>query len=168
MSSNELELHSLEAVEGGMPVDTSVDTSADTSADILVGLDTSVGTVGGALVGGGRKVKEEKEKEKEKEMGGEVEEKEVGGEVEEHDKKEKGKNEKEKEKKGKRMSRVTTGAVATCFTVYLLMGIAGFSDFPTNTSANILDNYCITEHHDAYIIGAFIAITITVSARSQY
>jgi amino acid permease len=60
------------------------------------------------------------------------------------------------------MSEVTKGAILTCFVVYLFMGMAGFSDFPTNTSANILDNYCVHDHHDPYILAAFIAITITI------
>jgi amino acid permease len=62
----------------------------------------------------------------------------------------------------KRMSEVTNGALMTCFVVYLFMGVAGFSDFPKNTSANILDNYCLHTHHDPYIVAAFGAITITV------
>merc|ERR1712216_660323 len=62
----------------------------------------------------------------------------------------------------RRMNMVSRGAVGICFIVYALMGVFSFSDPKPDTSANILDNYCIMEHSDPYVMVGFVAITITI------
>ena len=41
------------------------------------------------------------------------------------------------------MSAVSKRGVAICVVFYLIIGFAGYADFPHSEQGNLLDNYCV-------------------------
>ena len=68
------------------------------------------------------------------------------------------------------MRAVSTRAVGVCVVVYVVIGLMGYANFPTDTQGNILNNYCVLDpertsharHAPNLIPPAFGAIVLTV------
>ena len=60
----------------------------------------------------------------------------------------------------KRMSKVTNGAITTCFLVYLGMGLFGFWHYGSLTQGNVLKNAFPTK--DPVIIASAVCIVLTI------